>query len=71
MTDDMLADGLMTVKEAAEFLRLGKSTIYELMDQGKLGYARLGRARRIPRRAVIDMAKAAYVGPTPVSGMAS
>lgn len=63
MTDEMLADGLMTVKEAASFLRLGISTIYEQMDAGRLGYCKVGRARRIPKRAVIELAKAAYVGP--------
>lgn len=63
MTDEMLADGLMTVKEAASFLRLGVSTVYEQMDAGRLGYVKIGRARRIPKRAVIELAKASYVGP--------
>lgn len=60
--DRLIADGLMTVKEAAAFLRLGRSTLYGLMDTGDLAYCRLGRARRIPRRAVVELAKAGLQG---------
>ena len=52
----LVADGLLTVRECAEFLHLSRSTIYELMDAGELRFAKLGRARRIPRRAVIELA---------------
>lgn len=33
--NDLLNDGLMDVQEAAAFLRMGRSTIYQLMDSGK------------------------------------
>jgi excisionase family DNA binding protein len=62
--ESVVADGLMTVAECAAFLRLGRSTIYNLMDSGSLSYVRLsgreGRraARRIPRKAVIALAAA-------------
>lgn len=62
--DAMLTDGLLDVREAAEFLRLGRSTVYALMDAGKLGYVRIGRSRRIPRRALVELAKANWVGPS-------
>ena len=52
----LVADGLLTVKEAAEFLRLSRSSVYALMDHGELAFVKLGRSRRIPRRAVIDLA---------------
>ena len=52
----LVADGLMTVKECAEFLHLSRSTVYELMNAGELCFAKLGRSRRIPRRAVIELA---------------
>jgi excisionase family DNA binding protein len=63
----IVADGLMTVTEAAGFLRLSRSTLYTLMDSGRLLYVRLvcnGRraARRIPRKAVVALAAAHLVG---------
>ena len=53
---DVVADGLLTVLEAAEFLRLSRSAIYLLMDRGELAFVKLGRSRRIPRRAVVALA---------------
>ena len=32
---------------------VGRSTLYELMDKGFLPYAKIGRSRRIPKRAAI------------------
>ncbi len=63
----MVADGLMTVPEAGAFLRLSRSTLYNLMESGRLPYVRLGgdgrrAARRIPRRAVVALAAAHLVG---------
>ena len=52
----VVADRLMTVQEAAGFLRLSRSTIYLLMDRGELAFVKLGRSRRIPRLAVIELA---------------
>ena len=59
---ELLADGCITVVEAAKFLSLGKSTLYEAMDRGELAYVRIGRARRIPRRAVVAFAEARLTG---------
>ena len=53
---ELVADGLLTVRECAEFLHLSRPKIYELMDAGELCYLKLGRSRRIPRRAVIELA---------------
>jgi len=55
-------DGLMDVHEAARFLSLSRSTIYVLMDEGRLPFAKIGRSRRIPRRAVIEFAAAHLSG---------
>jgi excisionase family DNA binding protein len=60
--EDLLVDGLATVAEAAEFLSLGRSTLYELMDKGELRYIKIGGSRRIPRRALIELAKAHVQG---------
>lgn len=65
--NDLLADGLLTVAEASEFIRLGRSTLYTLMDSGKLGYVKIGAARRIPKRALVELAAASWVGPKPQS----
>jgi len=45
---------LLTPAEAADSLRLNRSTIYELMGQGRLPSIRIGRARRIPVQAIRD-----------------
>ena len=53
---NLVSDGLMTVKEAATFLRLSRSTVYSMMDDGNLPFVKLGRSRRIPRRAIVKLA---------------
>ena len=60
MTDNAAAalveDGLLTVPQAAEFLHLSKSSVYLMMDRGQLAYVKLGKSRRIPKRALIELA---------------
>ena len=53
---ELVADGLLTVNECAQFLHLSKSKLYEMMNAGVLCYVMLGRSRRIPRRAVNELA---------------
>jgi excisionase family DNA binding protein len=55
-SETLINEGLATVAEAARFLSLGRSTIYELMNSGKLRYCKIGGARRIPWRAVRALA---------------
>ena len=57
-----IADGLVTTKEAAAFLHLSRSTLYEMMNNGELRYVKLGRSRRIPRKAVIELAAGGLCG---------
>lgn len=59
---DLVADGLTTVAEAAKFLSLGRSKIYGLMNAGELHFVKLGNSRRIPKRAILDLAKANLKG---------
>lgn len=47
-----MTNQLLTVEEAAERLKLGRTKIYELMDSGDLPSITFGRARRIPESAV-------------------
>jgi excisionase family DNA binding protein len=53
---DLVTDGLMRVVEAAQFLSVGRSTVYQLMDKGELPFVKLGASRRIPKRAVLNLA---------------
>lgn len=55
-------DGLITVAEAARFLAVSRTTIYELMAEGVLPSAKIGRARRIAKRAVVELAAASFLG---------
>lgn len=43
---------LLTVREAAALLRLGRSTVYELIADGELETVHVGRCARVPLAAV-------------------
>jgi len=58
----MCDDGLMTVGEAADFLRVSRSSVYGLMEQGKLAFAKFGKSRRIPKKALLELAEKSLVG---------
>lgn len=62
---ELVRDGLMTVAETVAFLRVSRSTVYALMEQGRLPYTHICRTRRIPRRAIIDLAAANLKGEFP------
>jgi excisionase family DNA binding protein len=49
-------EGLATITQASEFLSWGTSSIYKAMDAGELTYAKLGKSRRIPWRALREFA---------------
>lgn len=65
MRDDevraMVADGLETVSGAVRWTKLSRSSVYELMANGRLAFVKLGRSRRIPRRSLVDLAAGAIV----------
>jgi excisionase family DNA binding protein len=48
----MSDDELLTVEQVAELLKLGRITIYELIDAGELPSIKIGRCRRIPTSAI-------------------
>lgn len=52
---DLLGEGLVTVKDAGRFLGLSVGPVYNLMARGDLAYVKLGRSRRIPRRALVEL----------------
>lgn len=43
---------LYTLEEVAEYLRIGTSTLYEIMGRGELSYVHIGRLRRITPRSL-------------------
>ena len=53
---NLVESGLVTVKDAARFLHISLAFTYELMARGDLPYTKLGRARRIPKKALIELA---------------
>lgn len=64
--NDLVADGLATAAEAAEFLSLSRSWVYSAMDRGELPYCRFGTgrcaARRIPWRVLRAFAAGSLTG---------
>lgn len=53
---NLVAEGLLTVREAQRFLGIGRSKLYQLMADGQLPYVRIGSVRRLPRAGLIDYA---------------
>ena len=45
---------LYTIEEAMTMLRMGRTTIFDLLRNGRLSSVREGRARRIPPRAIAE-----------------
>lgn len=45
---------LMTVEEAADLLRLGRTRMYELVMSGQIVSVKVGRRRLIPRKSLED-----------------
>jgi excisionase family DNA binding protein len=54
-------DGLANIRQAEEFLAVSRSTLYVLMDKGDLPYAKIGKSRRIPWKALRDFAERCLV----------
>ncbi|KLL12944.1 MULTISPECIES: helix-turn-helix domain-containing protein [Protofrankia] len=44
---------LLTTTEAAELLGVSRTTVYELLNTEQIESVRIGRARRIPRTALV------------------
>jgi excisionase family DNA binding protein len=43
---------LITIKQAARILNLGRSTVYELIAEGQLEVVHIGRSARVPTDAI-------------------
>jgi excisionase family DNA binding protein len=44
-------DVLLTLSEASEFIRLGRTTFYKLLSRGEIPYVRRGGSRRLVWRS--------------------
>lgn len=54
MTADQTGDAVLTVPEAAAFLRLNTKTLYKLIDEGRVPHTRLTERRiRLLRSSLI------------------
>ena len=53
---ELLNDGLERVTDAARFLGVSRTQIYKMIDDGVLPYVTIGKTRKIPIRAVRDLA---------------
>lgn len=44
-----MADDLLTAQEAADYLKVKKSTVYEMIKRGEIPSTKIGKQLRIPR----------------------
>jgi excisionase family DNA binding protein len=54
--------GVLTVRQASALSGLGRSTLYGLMERQLLPYLKVGSARRIPKRALLQFLEEHLVG---------
>lgn len=55
MDTSLVEDGAFTIPGATEFCGLSRSKLYDLMESGQLVYSKIGRSRRIPKRALVQL----------------
>jgi len=48
---------VLTAREAAAILRVGRNQLYQAVARGQLGAIRIGRSIRIPRQALLAPAR--------------
>lgn len=49
---DLMFEGLLNIKEAADFLGIGRTKFYELLAQEEIPHVKIGKASRIPKVAL-------------------
>jgi excisionase family DNA binding protein len=59
---EAVAEGLLSVREAADFSRLSRAELYVMMGRGELLFVKHGRRRLIPKRALVELLAAKVVG---------
>lgn len=58
---NLVESGLVRISDCCRFLGISRSTLYEIMDAGKLPYVKIGRSRRIPQQAMKEFAASRLV----------
>jgi excisionase family DNA binding protein len=53
---------VLTAREAAAILRVGRNQLYQAIGRGELGAVRIGRSLRIPKQALLDLLASADRG---------
>ena len=64
---ELVEEGLQRISETARFLCVSRSLIYKLINDGVLPTVRIGRSRRIPIRAVRELAATNLVRSSPTA----
>jgi predicted DNA-binding transcriptional regulator AlpA len=59
---NLCSEGALTVSQAEEFSGIGRTSLYGLMGQGRLPYAKLYGRRLIPKRALVALLADGLVG---------
>jgi excisionase family DNA binding protein len=57
---------VLTVRETAAILRVGRNQLYQAVGRGELGAVRIGRSIRIPKHALLELLASA--NPSTASG---
>jgi excisionase family DNA binding protein len=57
---------VLTAREAAAILRVGRNQLYQAVGRGELAAIRIGRSIRIPKQALLDLLASA--SPPPANG---
>lgn len=62
--EELVSQGLLSVKDAAAFLAISRTTLWTMMDDGTLPFVHAGplRARKLPKAALIKWASEHVVG---------
>lgn len=60
--NSITSDGLEKIGDAARFLSISRSMVYKLIARGVLPSVRLGGSRRVPVRAVRELARDNIIG---------
>lgn len=53
LTADDFADGLLSISEVADFCRVSTREVYRLMESHEMPWTKVGRCRKVPRRALL------------------
>jgi excisionase family DNA binding protein len=54
---------VLTAREAAAILRVGRNQLYQAVSRGELGSVRIGRSIRIPKQALVALLASASLPP--------